>query len=139
MEFPKTIKQPTTASASATKPVNGEATHVNGVKDEETEEDIKPDVSSMAVDEHPSQASGWVTGASASQTPVPLSGMYLASSGYDGYVKIWSGDDWQLVKSLNSEAGGKVMSVDLSQNGKFLATGEWSRTFKLFSSQDVEL
>ena len=45
----------------------------------------------------------------------PLNGMYLATSGYDGTVKFWSADDWQLLKSLNSEAGGKVMSVDLSQ------------------------
>lgn len=45
---------------------------------------------------------------------MPLSGSFLVSSGYDGYVKIWSADDWQLVKSLSSDSGGKVMSVDVS-------------------------
>lgn len=50
---------------------------------------------------------------------VPLSGMYLASCGYDGYVKLWSADDWQLVKALSSEAGGKVMSVDIAR-GQFI-------------------
>lgn len=45
----------------------------------------------------------------------PLNGMYLATSGYDGMVKFWSADDWQLVRGLSSEAGGKVMSVDLSK------------------------
>lgn len=45
---------------------------------------------------------------------VPLSGSFLVSSGYDGYVKVWSADDWQLVKAMTSDAGGKVMSVDVS-------------------------
>lgn len=44
----------------------------------------------------------------------PLSGSFIVSSGYDGYIKIWSADDWQLVKSMTSDAGGKVMSVDVS-------------------------
>ena len=30
----------------------------------------------------------------------PLDGIYLATSGYDGQVKFWSSDDWQLVKSI---------------------------------------
>lgn len=93
----------------------------------------------MSVDESTKPAvNGWASRTS-SRTDVPLSGMYLASSGYDGTVKLWSADDWQLVKSINSEAGGRVMSVDLSGNGKFLATGEWSRTFKLFAAADVSI
>lgn len=47
----------------------------------------------------------------------PLNGMYLATAGYDGMVKFWSADDWQLIKGISSEAGGKVMSVDLSKGG----------------------
>ncbi|KAG0147078.1 hypothetical protein CROQUDRAFT_656542 [Cronartium quercuum f. sp. fusiforme G11] len=70
---------------------------------------------------------------------VPLSGMYLASCGYDGYVKLWSADDWQLVKALSSEAGGKVMSVDIARDGKFMASGEWTRTFKLWSAENISL
>ncbi|KAH9823311.1 serine/threonine-protein kinase PRP4 [Melampsora americana] len=73
------------------------------------------------------------------EVEVPLSGMYLASCGYDGFVKVWSADDWQLVKALSSEAGGKVMSVDIARDGKFMASGEWTRTFKLWSAENVIL
>ena len=50
---------------------------------------------------------------------VPLSGSFLVTSGYDGYVRIWSADDWQLIKSMTSDAGGKVMSVDVSSGESF--------------------
>ena len=98
---------------------------------------------------------------------VPLSGSFLVTSGYDGYVRIWSADDWQLIKSMTSDAGGKVMSVDVSSgqffvpsfvlsrrarrraeqeadecdtiDGRFLASGEYARTYKLWSSPDVDL
>jgi len=46
-------------------------------------------------------------------------------------VKIWSADDWQLVKTLSGDSG-KVMSVDVSSDGHRLASGEWARTFKLW-------
>lgn len=48
---------------------------------------------------------------------IARSGLYLATAGYDGLVKIWSADDWQLMRSLSGDAG-KVMSVDIS-------SGEW--------------
>nr|GAT43593.1 predicted protein [Mycena chlorophos] len=64
------------------------------------------------------------------------SGLYFASAGYDGLVKLWSADDWQLLKSLSTDAG-KVMSVDLSSNGKMLASGTYNRNFQLFSPDDV--
>lgn len=98
---------------------------------------------------------------------VPLSGLYLASCGYDGYVKLWSADDWQLIKAMSSEAGGRVMSVDVGSgrnsllsllsihlliysyfllggwgwgaDGRFMASGEWTRTFKLWSAENVSL
>ncbi|KAM0752136.1 WD40 repeat-like protein [Meredithblackwellia eburnea MCA 4105] len=70
---------------------------------------------------------------------VPLSGLFLVSSGYDGMIKVWSADDWQLVKSLTSDKDGKVMSVDVSSNAKFLASAEYTRTFKLWSNPDVDL
>ena len=52
---------------------------------------------------------------------VPLSGSFLVTSGYDGYVRIWSADDWQLIKSMTSDAGGKVMSVDVSSGTSFVS------------------
>ena len=56
-------------------------------------------------------------------------GLYFATSGYDGLVKLWSAGDWQLVRTLSGDAG-KVMSVDVARDGT-LASGEWARTFKV--------
>lgn len=42
-----------------------------------------------------------------------ISGLFLASSSFDGTVKIWSADDWKLVQELTGHEG-KVMSVDIS-------------------------
>lgn len=43
-------------------------------------------------------------------------GLYLSTVGYDGCVKIWSGDDYRLIKNLEGHEG-KVMGVDIA-NGK---------------------
>lgn len=61
-------------------------------------------------------------------------GLYLASAGYDGLVKLWSADDWQLLRTLTTD-GGKVMSVDLSRDGKLLASGTYNRNFQLFAPE----
>ena len=62
------------------------------------------------------------------------SGLYFASAGYDGLVKIWSADDWQIVKSLTTDSE-KVMSVDLSPDGTLLAAGSFSRNYQLFAAE----
>ena len=61
-------------------------------------------------------------------------GLYLASAGYDGLVKIWSADDWQLLTTLQTD-GSKVMSVDLSTDSKLLVSGTYNRNFQLFASE----
>lgn len=98
------------------------------------------------------------------QQPLSIDGTFLTTCGYDGLVKFWSADDWQLVKALGNPQGGKVMSVDMARStsqftrpwsaflcvsltcvssyvtdGKFMATGEFGRTFKLWSAADVSL
>ncbi len=64
------------------------------------------------------------------------SGLYLASAGYDGLVKLWSADDWQLLRTLPTD-GGKVMSVDLSGDGKLLASGTYNRNFQIFAPEEL--
>lgn len=66
------------------------------------------------------------------------SGLYLASAGYDGFVKIWSADDWQLLRTLPTD-GGKVMSVDLSSDGKLLASGTYNRNFQMFAPEELPI
>jgi U4/U6 small nuclear ribonucleoprotein PRP4 len=62
------------------------------------------------------------------------SGLYLASAGYDGLVKLWSAEDWQLVRSLTADSE-KVMSVDLSSDGNLIASGSFSRNYQLFAAE----
>jgi U4/U6 small nuclear ribonucleoprotein PRP4 len=79
-----------------------------------------------------------------SETSTPLSdeqvferyksGLHLVSAGYDGKVNIWSADDWQLVKSLQADDK-KVMSVDLSADGKLIASGSFDRSYQLFAAE----
>lgn len=70
---------------------------------------------------------------SSSQPQLSASGLYLCTAGYDGLVKVWSSDDWQLLRTLSGD-NGKVMSVDASPTGEHLASGEWGRTFKLWGA-----
>ncbi|KAJ1036298.1 hypothetical protein NDA18_000163 [Ustilago nuda] len=67
------------------------------------------------------------------QHAISSNGLYLATSGYDGMVRVWSADDWQLLTTLSSDTG-RVMSVDISSNGEMLASSESTRTFKLWGS-----
>jgi U4/U6 small nuclear ribonucleoprotein PRP4 len=64
------------------------------------------------------------------------SGLFFASAGYDGFVKLWSADDWQLLKRLSTDAG-KVMSVDISSDGSMLVSGTYNRNFQLFAPEDA--
>ncbi|RCH83047.1 U4/U6 small nuclear ribonucleoprotein Prp4, partial [Rhizopus stolonifer] len=71
-----------------------------------------------------------------SSDPHNIAGLYLATSGYDGCVKIWSGDDFQMIKSLDGHEG-KVMSVDISKDNKFIASSGYDRTFKLWADENM--
>jgi U4/U6 small nuclear ribonucleoprotein PRP4 len=66
------------------------------------------------------------------------SGLYLASAGYDGLVKLWSADDWQLLRTITTDAS-KVMSVDLSADAQLLSSGTYNRNFQLFGMEDSML
>ncbi|CED83968.1 U4/U6 small nuclear ribonucleoprotein Prp4 (contains WD40 repeats) [Phaffia rhodozyma] len=62
------------------------------------------------------------------------SGLYLTSAGYDSTIKIWSSDDWQLVKSITTDSG-KVMSVDVDGEGTFMVSGSANRNFQLYGGE----
>jgi U4/U6 small nuclear ribonucleoprotein PRP4 len=116
--------------------VNGNGSASSGAAGTPMDEDID-----MKVDDK--EGSGSKPSVSSSSNAVdPLtewkyrSGLYFASSGYDGLVKLWSADDWQLLRTLSTD-GGKVMSVDLSNDGKYLASGTYNRNFQLFAREDV--
>ncbi|GAA5857440.1 hypothetical protein JCM8547_009274 [Rhodosporidiobolus lusitaniae] len=101
-----------------------------GVKKEENPDDV-----SMDKDEKPLE-----NGAGGDDKPdFPASGSFLVSSGYDGFVKVWSADDWQLVRALSNDQQGKVMAVDVSSDARFIAAGEYAKTFKLYSDPNVDL
>lgn len=80
---------------------NGEAKKEEG---EGTSEEAKPDVYAPGDDSRPD---------------FPVSGSFLVSSGFDGYVKVWSADDWQQVRAMANDEAGKVMSVDVSSGASF--------------------
>lgn len=69
---------------------------------------------------------------------IPVNGLYLATSSFDGFVKMWSADDYRLVHAIPAHEG-KVMSLDISADNKMLATAGYDRTFKLFASDEVVL
>ncbi len=57
-------------------------------------------------------------------SPVSLSGWLLVSASFDGTAKIWSADDWKMLKTLKGHEG-RVTSVDMS-NGNFDLIQRWS-------------
>ncbi|GAA5987995.1 hypothetical protein JCM5350_007854 [Sporobolomyces pararoseus] len=82
---------------------------------------------------------GAANGSNREKPDFPISGSFLVSSGYDGFVKIWSADDWQLVRSLSNDSSGKVMSCDVSSDARFIVSGQYDRSYKLWATSDVDL
>jgi len=62
-------------------------------------------------------------------------GTFFVSSGFDKNVNIYSADDWALVKQLSGHSG-NVLSVDVSQDAKWIASGGHDRTVKLWGRDD---
>ena len=68
--------------------------------------------------------------------PTPRkSGTFFVSAGLDERVNVFSADDWALGKSLSGHAG-NVMSVDISQDSKWIASAGVDRTVKLWACDD---
>jgi U4/U6 small nuclear ribonucleoprotein PRP4 len=68
----------------------------------------------------------------AAEAPSPKkSGTFFVSSGFDKSVNIFSADDWSLVKSLSGHSG-NVLSTDVSDDAKWIASCGHDRTVKLW-------
>lgn len=65
------------------------------------------------------------------------SGTFLVSSGFDKNVNIFSADDWTLVQSLSGHTG-NVHSVDVSMDARWITSGGYDRTVKLWGRNDNE-
>ncbi|KZF23861.1 WD40 repeat-like protein [Xylona heveae TC161] len=65
------------------------------------------------------------------------SGTFFVSSGFDKNVNIYSADDWAHVKTLSGHSG-NVLSVDITSNGKWIASSGHDRTVKLWGRDDGE-
>lgn len=69
------------------------------------------------------------------QQPAPIqpkkSGTFFVSSGFDKNVNVFSADDWSLVKSLSGHSG-NVLSTDISDDAKWIASCGHDRTVKLW-------
>lgn len=59
------------------------------------------------------------------------SGTFFVTSGFDKNVNVFSADDWSLVKSLSGHSG-NVLSVDVSDDAKWIASCGHDRTVKLW-------
>lgn len=65
------------------------------------------------------------------------SGTFFVSSGFDKNVNVFSADDWGLVQSLSGHAG-NVQSADVSNDARWIVSGGYDRTVKLWSRNDGE-
>ncbi|KAJ8102521.1 WD40-repeat-containing domain protein [Lipomyces tetrasporus] len=81
---------------------------------------------------------GEIPGVTQEDGAPPLRGSYLASSSYDGCVNIWKSDSWTLIKSLKGHSE-KAMSVDISNDWRFIASSGWDRSVKLWASETMGL
>lgn len=59
-------------------------------------------------------------------------GTFLATSSYDGTVKLWSADNWINVRTLKGH-NDKVMSCDIGKDGQYIVSCGWDRTVKTWS------
>ncbi|GAB5362761.1 hypothetical protein AAMO2058_000826200 [Amorphochlora amoebiformis] len=65
----------------------------------------------------------------------PKGSDFLLSSSYDETVKIWSARDYQLIKTLKGHEG-RVMRVEMSDDGQMVASTSFDRTWKLWMKDE---
>jgi U4/U6 small nuclear ribonucleoprotein PRP4 len=62
-------------------------------------------------------------------------GTFFVTSGFDKNVNIYSADDWSFVKQLSGHSG-NVLSVDVTNDAKWIASSGHDRTVKLWGRDD---
>ncbi|KAJ2282604.1 hypothetical protein GGH14_001463 [Coemansia sp. RSA 370] len=63
-------------------------------------------------------------------------GQYMATASNDGLINVWTAGDWKLQKSLAGHVG-KVLSVDISRDGSYIASTGFDKTFKLWAADEI--
>lgn len=63
---------------------------------------------------------------------------YIFSCSYDGTVKFWAHPGWTPIHSVCGHDS-KIMSMDVSSGNELLVTSSYDRTFKLWSSDGLDL
>lgn len=64
-------------------------------------------------------------------------GTFFASAGFDKRINVFSADDWGVVCSLSGHTG-NVHSVDVSKDAKWIVSGGYDRTVKIWGRNDGE-
>jgi U4/U6 small nuclear ribonucleoprotein PRP4 len=64
-------------------------------------------------------------------------GSWLVSAGFDGKVKLWTADDFILQTQLVGHQG-RVLCCDVSPGGRYVASGGWDRSVRLYGSEEME-
>ena len=120
-----TAPLPAMPAAPKVTPEATEAAISNGFSNGDGDADHRPPDGDVEMDNGGSQGMNGMSG------DLPRSGLFLVTAGFDHNVRIWSADEWALIRNLATDAG-KVMSVDVSADGKFIASASFSRSFHLF-------
>ena len=64
-------------------------------------------------------------------------GTFVVSVGFDKMVKIWSADDWALVRGMSGHSS-NITGVDVDSEGKWIVSCGRDRTVKLWAREDGE-
>lgn len=79
----------------------------------------------------------WYKGSERSSKTPSKTNTFLLSSGFDKNINVFSADEWALAKTLRGHSG-NVLSVDVSNDARWVVSGGHDRTVKLWGMGDTE-
>ena len=62
------------------------------------------------------------------------SGELLTTSSFDGAINIWNARNYEILRSMTGHSG-KVMCCDMSPDEKYVVSGGYDRTVKLWANK----